>query len=117
MESEEQRLGLVIGDCRFALPELAEHGVRVQTCITSPPYYGLRDYGCYGQIGLEPTVEAYVGHLVEVFRMVRDVLADDGTLWLNLGDSYLGRRWIGIELNPAFAGLHEARTMQQAIGL
>lgn len=90
MKSEEQRLGLVIGDCRFVLPELAGHGARIQTCITSPPYYGLRDYGCHGQIGLEPTVEAYVGHLVEVFRMVRDVLADDGTLWLNLGDSYAG---------------------------
>jgi DNA modification methylase len=60
----------------------------VQTCITSPPYYGLRDYGHDGQIGLEETPEAYVAKMVEVFREVRRVLADDGTLWLNLGDSY-----------------------------
>lgn len=62
----------------------------MQTCITSPPYYGLRDYGCTGQIGLEPTVNEYVGNLVEAFRLVRDVLADNGTLWLNMGDSYAG---------------------------
>lgn len=60
----------------------------VQTCVTSPPYYGLRDYGHDGQIGLEETPEAYVVRLVEVFREVRRVLRDDGTLWLNLGDSY-----------------------------
>ena len=62
----------------------------VQTCITSPPYYGLRDYGHDGQIGLEETPGAYVAQLVEVFREVRRVLRDDGTLWLNLGDSYTG---------------------------
>jgi DNA modification methylase len=60
----------------------------VQTCVTSPPYYGLRDYGIDGQIGLEDTVEAYVARLVGVFRELRRVLRDDGTLWLNLGDSY-----------------------------
>jgi DNA modification methylase len=59
-----------------------------QTCVTSPPYYGLRDYGCAGQIGLEETPDAYVARLVDVFREVRRVLRDDGTLWLNLGDSY-----------------------------
>ena len=59
-----------------------------QTCITSPPYWGLRDYGEAGQIGLEPTPEEYVAKMVEVFREVRRVLRDDGTLWLNLGDSY-----------------------------
>ena len=62
----------------------------VQTCITSPPYWGLRDYGHDGQIGLESTPEAYVERMVEVFREVRRVLRDDGTLWLNLGDSYAG---------------------------
>lgn len=62
----------------------------VQTCVTSPPYYGLRDYGIDGQIGLEASVEAYVERLVGVFREVRRVLRDDGTLWLNLGDSYAG---------------------------
>jgi DNA modification methylase len=60
----------------------------VQTCITSPPYYGLRDYGHEGQIGLEETPEAFVAKMVEVFREVKRVLRDDGTLWLNLGDSY-----------------------------
>ena len=60
------------------------------TCVTSPPYYGLRDYGKNGQIGLEETVDEYIEKLVEVFREVRRVLKDDGTLWLNIGDSYAG---------------------------
>lgn len=58
------------------------------TCVTSPPYYGLRNYGEAGQIGLEETPEEYTRRLVEVFREVRRVLKDDGTLWLNIGDSY-----------------------------
>ncbi len=61
-----------------------------QTCVTSPPYYGLRDYGVDGQIGLEETPERYLDRLVQVFREVRRVLRDDGTLWLNMGDSYAG---------------------------
>lgn len=73
-------------DVRLALK--AVDAATVQTCITSPPYYGLRDYGAEGQIGLEPTPTAYVDALVGVFREVRRVLRDDGTLWLNLGDSY-----------------------------
>lgn len=60
----------------------------INCCVTSPPYFGLRDYGYDGQIGLEPTPEKFVGKLVEVFREVRRVLRDDGTLWVNLGDSY-----------------------------
>jgi site-specific DNA-methyltransferase (cytosine-N4-specific) len=75
-----------IGDCRNILPTLAPGSFR--TCVTSPPYWGLRDYGHHDQIGLEPTPEAYVETMVAVFRAVRRVLADDGTLWLNLGDSY-----------------------------
>ncbi|MDI9684286.1 DNA-methyltransferase [Burkholderia cenocepacia] len=67
---------------------MASDGVRVQTCVTSPPYFGLRDYGHDGQIGLEESPEQYINAMVEVFRCVRDVLADDGTLWLNIGDSY-----------------------------
>jgi DNA modification methylase len=62
-----------------------------QTCVTSPPYYGLRSYGIgteNGELGLEPTPEAYVANLVAVFREVKRVLRDDGTLWLNLGDTY-----------------------------
>ena len=60
----------------------------VQMCVTSPPYFGLRDYGVEGQLGLEKTPDEYVAEMVKVFRGVRDVLADDGTLWLNIGDSY-----------------------------
>ena len=76
------------GDCRDTMRKWAADGVRVQTCVTSPPYFGLRDYGHEGQIGLEQTPEEYIAAMVEVFRCVRDVLADDGTLWLNIGDSY-----------------------------
>ena len=65
-----------------------EQGIKAQTCVTSPPYYGLRDYGHEGQIGLEETPEEYIKAMVEVFRCVWDVLEDDGTLWLNIGDSY-----------------------------
>jgi DNA modification methylase len=78
------------GDCRETMRRWAADGVKVQTCVTSPPYFGLRDYGHEGQIGLEPTPEAYIAAMVEVFRCVRDVLADDGTLWVNIGDSYVG---------------------------
>jgi DNA modification methylase len=77
-----------IGDCRELLKQSTAAGVRAQMCVTSPPYFGLRDYGVVGQIGLEPTPAAFVGEMVAVFRAVRDMLADDGTLWLNLGDSY-----------------------------
>jgi len=62
----------------------------VNCCVTSPPYWGLRDYGVEGQLGLEKTPEEYVGKMVAVFGEVRRVLRDDGTLWLNLGDSYSG---------------------------
>lgn len=72
------------------LASMAVDGIRVQTCVTSPPYFGLRDYGHADQIGLERTPEEYVAQLVQVFANVRNVLADDGTLWLNLGDSYAG---------------------------
>lgn len=80
------------GDCRDTMRQLASEGVKVQTCVTSPPYFGLRDYGHPGQLGLESTPDEYVANMVEVFRCVRDLLADDGTLWLNLGDSYAANR-------------------------
>jgi DNA modification methylase len=76
------------GDCREVLKTLPD--CSVDCCVTSPPYFGLRDYGCAGQIGLESTPEAYVAELVAVFCEVKRVLKDDGTLWLNLGDSYAG---------------------------
>lgn len=76
------------GDCRETMRRWSSEGVKVQTCVTSPPYFGLRDYGHPGQLGLEQTPEQYIAAMVEVFRCVWDVLADDGTLWLNIGDSY-----------------------------
>ena len=76
------------GDCRETMRKWKEQGIKAQTCVTSPPYYGLRDYGHEGQIGLEETPEEYIKAIVEVFRCVWDVLEDDGTLWLNIGDSY-----------------------------
>ena len=78
------------GDCRDTMRKWDAQGIKAQTCVTSPPYYGLRDYGHDGQIGLEETPEEYINAMVEVFSCVRDVLADDGTLWLNIGDSYAG---------------------------
>ena len=77
---------ILVGDCRARLRELPEQSV--QTCVTSPPYFGLRDYGMADQIGLEQTPDAFVAELVAVFREVKRVLRNDGTLWLNLGDSY-----------------------------
>lgn len=77
-----------LGNCLDILPTL-EAG-SVQTCVTSPPYFGLRDYGMPDQIGLEATPDEFVAAMVAVFREVRRVLRDDGTLWLNLGDSYAG---------------------------
>ena len=67
----------------------------IHCCVTSPPYWGLRDYGVEGQIGLEKTPEEYVAKMVEVFREVKRVLRDDGTLWLNLGDSYVTSHAVG----------------------
>ena len=80
------------GDCRETMRRWAACGVKAQTCVTSPPYFGLRDYGHPGQIGLEQTPEQYIAAMVEVFRCVWDVLADDGTLWVNIGDSYAANR-------------------------
>ncbi len=76
------------GDCREVLRTLPDKSVHC--CVTSPPYFGLRDYGVSGQIGLEATPDAFVAEMVAVFREVRRVLRDDGTLFLNLGDSYFG---------------------------
>jgi site-specific DNA-methyltransferase (adenine-specific) len=77
---------VIVGDCIESLKTIESDSVNC--CVTSFPYWGLRDYGNSGQIGLESTPEAYVARMVEVFREVRRVLRDDGTLWLNLGDSY-----------------------------
>ncbi len=77
---------ILTGDCRDLLRAMPEKSV--QCCVTSPPYFGLRDYGTAEQIGLEASPAAFVAELVAVFEEVRRVLKDDGTLWLNLGDSY-----------------------------
>jgi DNA modification methylase len=76
------------GDALETLKQMEDESINC--CVTSPPYWGLRDYGCDGQLGLEKTPEEYVAKMVEVFREVKRVLRDDGTLWLNLGDSYAG---------------------------
>ena len=90
------RLTILTGDCRTLLKTLPDESV--QCCVTSPPYFGLRDYGVAGQIGLEKTPDEYVAEMVAVFREVRRVLRDDGTLWLNLGDSYASGK--GTCFNP-----------------
>ena len=93
------------GDCRVSLKEMAASGIQVQSCITSPPYYGLRDYGHDGQIGNELTPKEFIDNLVEVFACVWDVLKDDGTLWVNLGDTYsAGGRGAGSKIQSANKG-------------
>ncbi|WP_036114542.1 MULTISPECIES: DNA-methyltransferase [Luteibacter] len=93
------------GDCRDVLRSLAD--CSVNTCVTSPPYFGLRDYDVHGQIGLEQTPEAFIAELVDVFREVRRVLRDDGTLWLNIGDSYANDgKWGGASGGKHAKALH-----------
>lgn len=87
---------IIQSDCIEGMKALPSKSVHC--CVTSPPYFGLRDYGVEGQLGLEDTPEAFIGGMVKVFREVRRVLKDDGTLWLNIGDSYNsspGKRKIG----------------------
>jgi len=98
---EMMMLRILNGDALEMLRTLPDESVNC--CVTSPPYYGLRDYGAAGQIGLESTPEQYVERLVAVFREVRRVLRDDGTLWLNVGDSYADKNLIGIPWMLAFA--------------
>lgn len=111
---------ILIGDCREKLRELPDQSVNC--CVTSPPYFGLRDYGVDGQMGLEPTPDEFVAGMVEVFREVRRVLRDDGTLWLNIGDSYAGSgRGIGDTKTTnkgqtASRDMHDARVDAGAIG-
>lgn len=96
---------VLVGDCIEQMRGLP--AASVHTCVTSPPYFGLRDYGVEGQIGLEDTPDAFVARMVEVFREVRRVLRDDGTLWLNMGDSYAGSGKGG---NPGHSAHQKQRT-------
>ena len=86
--NEVKMIKLYRGDCLEVMREIPDK--YVQCCVTSPPYWGLRDYGNDAQLGLEKTPEEYVNNMVEVFREVKRILKKDGTLWLNLGDSYAG---------------------------
>lgn len=104
------------GDCRTTMRRWAAEGVKAQVCVTSPPYFGLRDYGHAGQIGLEQTPEEYIAAMVEVFRCVRDVLADDGTLWLNLGDSYGdGKQLLGMPWRTALSLKDDGWVLRQEL--
>ena len=101
-----KHLGRIItGDAREELKQF-DCGT-FQTCVTSPPYWGLRDYGIKGQIGAEPLLSEYINDLVTLFREVRRVLADDGTFWLNIGDSYTsgGRTWRQSDRKNAARGM------------
>ena len=114
---------ILLGDARRVLQDLPSESV--QTIVTSPPYFGLRDYGKEGQIGLEETPTDYVNALVDVFREAKRVLREDGTLWLNLGDTYAGRalrggglrdkNLIGIPWRVAFALQADGWNLRQDI--
>jgi len=91
------KIDIYAGDCIRSLKNMPEQSVH--TCVTSPPYYGLRDYGVEGQLGLEQTPKEFVDNLVNVFKEVKRVLRDDGTVWLNIGDSYGAQNGKGFNTN------------------
>lgn len=101
---------VICGDCLEVLPSIPTGSVHC--VVTSPPYWGLRDYGVDGQLGMEKTPEDYIAKMVQVFREVWRVLRDDGTLWLNMGDSYVGSGKGG---GGCFEKLHESRRRDTAI--
>lgn len=105
---------LHLGDCLASMREMPSESVNC--CVTSPPYFGLRDYGVEGQMGIEQSPEEYIQKMVEVFREVHRVLRDDGTLWLNIGDSYgKGKSLIGIPWKLAFALREDGWCLRQDI--
>lgn len=102
---------LLQGNCLGILPQLEPK--QFHCCVTSPPYFGLRDYGCSDQLGLEDTIEEYISNMFQVFREVKRVLRDDGTLWLNMGDSYASdprKGFCGIDPKNPGKGSPRART-------
>jgi len=94
---------IIEGDCIEKLKELPEKSIN--TCVTSPPYYALRNYQMDGQVGVEQSPDDYVQKIVQVFREVRRVLKDDGTIWINLGDSYAGSGGAGNQFDQIENGL------------
>jgi DNA modification methylase len=105
---------VLIGDCITRMKELQDKSA--QMCVTSPPYFGLRDYGHDGQIGLEQSPAEFVSKLVDVFREVRRVLADDGTLWINIGDSYgKGKQLLMVPARLAIALQDDGWVLRQDI--
>lgn len=104
---------LLQGNCLDILPDLPEESI--QCCVTSPPFYFLRDYEADGQLGLEKTPQEYVNNLVTVFREVKRVLRKDGTLWLNLGDTYRNKQLLGIPWKVAFALQNDEWIIRQEI--
>ena len=105
---------VICGDALESLRTLEDQSVN--TCVTSPPFWGLRDYGVKGQMGLEPTPEEYVENMVGLFREVRRVLRDDGTLWINLGDIYKrDKQLTGMPWRVAFALQEDGWYLRQDI--
>lgn len=112
MSGERHRI--VVGDCLESLRGMASESV--DCCVTSPPYFALRDYGVDGQIGLEETPAAFIARLVEVFSEVRRVLREDGTAWVNMGDTYgKGKQLLGIPWRLAFALQDDGWILRQEI--
>ncbi|HWQ32274.1 MAG TPA: site-specific DNA-methyltransferase, partial [Blastocatellia bacterium] len=114
-----ERLTIKQGDALAVLKTLPDESIHC--CVTSPPYFGLRDYGVVGQIGLEDSIEDYLERIVAVFREVRRVLRSDGTLWLNIGDSYANdTKWGGKsgKLNQtSAAGGYGGQRLKRVTGL
>ena len=108
------KIDLYAGDCLDSLKQLKDQSVH--TCITSPPYFALRDYGGQGQLGLEETPKEFVDNLVNVFKEVKRVLRDDGTAWLNIGDSYGAQNGKGFNTNANVGSTNRATEMQKRYG-
>ena len=108
------KIDIYAGDCIRSLKNMPEQSVH--TCVTSPPYYGLRDYGVEGQLGLEQTPKEFVDNLVNVFKEVKRVLRDDGTVWLNIGDSYGAQNGKGFNTNANKGSTNRSTEMQEKYG-
>lgn len=104
---------ILIGDALETLKRLPNN--IINTCVTSPPYYGLRDYGVDGQLGLEGSPDDYIQHLVAIFHEVKRILRDDGTLWLNIADSYAGSGK-GAAMYPDNAAKYKQGTNKGMVG-